>query len=518
MKKIIILMTLAVAGLFSSCGDILDIYPVENNQAEAFFANETEVYQGLAGVYARLARAGGDDLPSMVGLLLSETRSDNWYLAALPNADRSQATIRRMQISGSTDILVNAFNRLYSIIEGANTLIALVSEEEYPDVIAQARFLRGYAYFELVRGWGPVPVVTTPIEKQDALGYQRDPETKVYAQIIDDLDYAITNLPEAYEDAADIGRVTSLGARAVLAYAYVTMAGYPVNDATGYQKALGVLSPIINQLDSRFAPKFSDIFDFQQENKWDLFSIQFQSSRLVTGTVSGFGSSVMNYSTYNTFPQWTTGGNSMVDMRLDSLFVVPMREAGDTRAMDPIVTNGYWTVQNPPHDGPPTAEDITQGRWTRSRPYQLTKFLVKDPERIYVNGTTDSPLNYPVMRTADAYLLYAEALVATGKADEAKPWVDKIRVRAGIPPLTANPTMADIFDERRKEFIGEGKRYFDLIRQGETVFLETITTFMKYYGQDTDYMARLPTARDMLLPIPQAVMNSHTEWDQNDGY
>ena len=70
----------------------------------------------------------------------------------------------------------------------------------------------------------------------------------------------------------------------------------------------------------------------------------------------------------------------------------------------------------------------------------------------------DYPLNYPILRAADAYLLYAEALVNNNKADKAKEWVDAIRERAGLNKLAANPTIDDIMYERRCEFLGEGIR------------------------------------------------------------
>jgi len=170
-------------------------------------------------------------------------------------------------------------------------------------------------------------------------------------------------------------------------------------------------------------------------------------------------------------------------------------------------------VPNRPH----TAEDIAAGDYTE-KPHLLIKYLVIDPDKAVVKDWNDSPLNFPLLRVSDAYLLYAEALVGTGAAGEAKKWVDYVRGRSGLPDLAADPTMADIFDERRREFVGEGKRYFDLVRQGETVFVNTLKTFTEHYKQNTTYGGILPTVKDMLLPIPQPVMNQQDGWDQNPGY
>jgi hypothetical protein len=145
----------------------------------------------------------------------------------------------------------------------------------------------------------------------------------------------------------------------------------------------------------------------------------------------------------------------------------------------------------------------------------MTKFLVKDIDKARVLASNDFDVNFPIVRTADAYLLYAEALVGTGQASMAKEWVDKVRVRAGIDPLATDPTMEEIFTERRKEFIGEGKRYYDLVRQGEAVFVNTLKVFVEHYELTSTYPGTTPTAADMLLPIPQPAMLVHPDWEQN---
>jgi hypothetical protein len=374
--------------------------------------------------------------------------------------------------------------------------------------VAQARFLRGYAYFELGRTWGPVPVVLEPIEKTDAPGYERTPLVDVYAQALDDLDYAKDKLPNLYT-GANAGRANAYAARTLMAYIYATMAGYPLNDATAYQKAVEILSPMINDLGARFAANYHDIFDYTKGNTYDLFSVQFRPG--TTGS-AGLGSSLMGYQTSNGFAQWSTYTRQGQDMRVDSLLIDPMLEENDVRAEHPAITAGYWTIRNPP--ALPTAAD-SAANYT-SRPYLLTKYLVKDVENAVIKAWNDGAVNFPIVRVADAYLLYAEALVGTGSADLAKPWVDKVRTRAGLDPLGAAPTMDDIFDERRKEFIGEGKRYYDLARLGPAAFIEAMTPFLDNYEQTTTFRGSYATAKDLLLPIPQSAMEVHPDWEQND--
>jgi hypothetical protein len=177
------------------------------------------------------------------------------------------------------------------------------------------------------------------------------------------------------------------------------------------------------------------------------------------------------------------------------------------------------------------ATSVAPGFWTKT-PHGITKadtvsfyvkrniiikFLTKDNTNSTIKAWNDYPLNFPILRPADAYLLYAEALVNNGKAGEAKQWIDAIRSRAGLAPLVAVPTMTDIMDERRREFIGEGKRYFDLVRMGETTFVSTLKSFSDKYKHTT--MGGInPTKKDMLLPIPLTVTNINTTWEQNFGY
>ena len=119
------------------------------------------------------------------------------------------------------------------------------------------------------------------------------------------------------------------------------------------------------------------------------------------------------------------------------------------------------------------------------------------------------------MRPADVYLLYAEALVNNGKAGAALPYINKIRARAGLPEAT-EASLDVIKEERKREFIGEGKRYFDLVRWGEAEAVTRLAEFTNYYN--AAFNSVVPTKRDLLLPIPQNEMKTRTNWENNFGY
>lgn len=510
MKTYIYILAVIVTALsMESCSDTIDIYPVENNTADQFYSSEFEMKQAVMGIYARLARNGTNtDFPTDLYYQASESRSDNLYYGSLANAQRDQIDMRIFQVSDVTSLNQSIYARLYQLIKDANTLLSK-APETYTRFRAEASFLRALAYFELVRAYGPQPVFTTPIENAEARTLERQPVEDVYSQIITDLEFAVANLDPVYT-GEDAGRVGSLAAKCLLGEVYVTMAGYPLNDKTAYQKAETVLSDIMSVVKGRFAPDYSYIFNVNKENTYDLFSVQFASGG------QGLGSSLAAYvttsgSTGTCFPEWAYSGYNQQgqDFRVDTLLVKKMKKAGDKR-LATTVADGFWTKASHGY----THSDSVSYYTTRSI---MIKYLTKDNTNTTIKAWNDYPLNVPILRPADAYLLYAEALVNNGKAAQAKEWVDAIRARAGLAPLATNPTMDDIMYERRCEFLGEGKRYFDLVRMGETTFVTTLKNFSDHY-EHVSMGASNPSKRDMLLPIPLTVLNVQTTWEQNEGY
>jgi hypothetical protein len=500
---------LAGAGLLSlqACKKTIDIAPIENNTSTTFYSNEIEVKQAAIGIYARLGRNGTNtDFATDYFWLASENRSDLLYIAAETSAQNDQLEFRKYLISPTSGTVSVIFSRLYQIIKEANNLLYYTKEGEYLRYRAEASFLRAYAYSELARSFGPVALITSPVENIDAVTQPRAPLTDIYAQIITDLQYASANLQKVYT-GADAGRVGSLAANALLGQVYMTMAGYPLNDATAYAKAETVLGGIIGDAAARFSPVYANLFTLANENKYDFFSIQFASGGVGTGSsLAGYVTSSASSGT--PFPEWvysiyTQQGQ---DMRVDTVLIKAMKKNKDLRFAASIDTGYYSAVLTPTNAA--TRTFILRNI--------VTKFLEKDNTNAKIKSWNDFPRNFPILRDADVYLLYAEALVKNGKAALAKQYVDKIRTRAGLAALAANPTLDDIKLERKYEFIGEGKRYFDLVRWGETEAIGTLTASAVRYHSLLN--GQQPTKKDLLLPIPQNELKTRTNWSQNFGY
>lgn len=293
----------------------------------------------------------------------------------------------------------------------------------------------------------------------------------------------------------------SVAAKALLGQVYMTMAGYPLKDATAYGKAETTFAGIITDVDSRFQPDYSKLFILPSENKYDLFSIQFASGGKNVGSslpayITNSGSSATPY------PDWVYSSytNQGQDLRLDTIFAEEMKANADLR-FNVSVDQGYWADKN-------------HTTWVERN--IVTKFLEKDNTQASIKSWNDFPRNFPILRPADVYLYYAEALIQNGKSGLAKPFVDKIRARAGLIALTSNPTLDDIKRERKAEFLGEGRRYFDLVRWGEAEAVATLSSFASHYHSLTN--GQLPTKRDLLLPIPQDELKTRSNWIQNQDY
>jgi len=501
-NHIVTLMTMMSALLLSCNKDIIDIDPIENNTANAFYQNEIEARQAITGIYARLGRNGTNtDFATDYYWLASENRSDLLYLVEGTSAQNDQLELRKYLISPNSGTVSGIFGRLYSLIKDANSLLFRTKEGEYTRYRAEARFMRAFAYFELLRSFGPVALITEPIENRDAVALPREEPQVIYAQIISDLEFAAVNLNKFYT-GAEAGRIGSVAANALLGQVYMTMAGYPLNDGSAYAKAETVYAGIIADVDTRFNPDYSKLFILENENKNDIFSIQFASGTNVGSSLPGFITS--SPSSGSPFPEWTYATYNLQgqDVRVDTMLVNQMKTRGDKRLMASIDT-GYWNSTNP----------ATRTWVTRNI---VTKFLEKDNTNTRIKAWNDFPRNFPIIRPADVYLYYAEALVVNGKAAIARQYVDKLRLRAGLAPLAAFPTLENIKQERKYEFIGEGRRFFDLVRWGQAEAISTLTSFAQHYHSQTN--GQLPSAKDLLLPIPQSELNTRNNWNQNPDY
>ncbi|HPR85302.1 MAG TPA: RagB/SusD family nutrient uptake outer membrane protein, partial [Prolixibacteraceae bacterium] len=229
MKKIFYFILFAAA-LFSSCSDDLDLQPISSATTETFYKSTNDFISGVNAVYNDL-KAYPDRL-----LNLSETRSDNLYAVSDGGVRDWEGINSFHKTIAANPYVSEAWLSDYNGIYRANVLLdklttngnVITDATLRKRLEAETKFLRAFYYFDLVRWFGKVPVITTPVSVAEALTIPRSPVADVYTQIVSDLQFAVTNLPETYA-TADKGRVTKFAAQGILALVYMTRSGPTYN-------------------------------------------------------------------------------------------------------------------------------------------------------------------------------------------------------------------------------------------------------------------------------------------------
>jgi hypothetical protein len=357
--------------------------------------------------------------------------------------------------------------------------------------VGEARFLRALFYFDLVRAWGEIPIVTSVIP---ALGLERGPVDDVYALIEEDLLAAIESLPEKSEyEAKDLGRATKGAARALLAKVYLFQGDYP--NAEKY--ALEVINSAQYDLQPEFGDANGEAGAHGVESIFEIGAAPFENTAQggnqyanvqgVRGTPNrGWGFNRPTLDLQNSFEEG--------DPRLDSTVIV----LGEM--LDGIKINGDGATPDETRDENDNLLQIecyNQKVWTAGD-----------------NVPTQFGHNRRIIRYADVLLMAAEALNKNDKPADARQYLNEIRQRARgdndtiLPDITENDkTLLDeiIFHERRIELAMEGHRFWDLVRTGRAPAVLGPLGFV--------------TGKHELLPIPQTEIDlTQRAIDQNDNW
>lgn len=496
MKKILFLITFLI--VFFSCTKKLDQIPLSSSTTLTFYATTGDFIQATNAVYASLRSYPDRQIN------LSETRSDNLY-AVSDGGVRDWEGINSFHSTIASNIYVNeAWATNYNGIYKANTLLEELAENGavIPDASlrtrleAEAKFLRAFFYFDLVRWFGKVPLVDHTLSPSEAITIQRSPVADVYSLITSDLQFAIANLPEVYA-AADKGRATKYAAKAILALVYMTRSaptygidgpGLGLNE---WSLALAQLNDIIASNKYSFLSSYTSIFSFTNENNAEVvFDVQF-----ITGQNPVVGA---------TFP-WLTVPDSWFQAQgkpvQGGLTIRPVSndllnsfEPGDVRK------NFYI-------NGPYTYNGVTETSSFMKKWVDLTKVP---------SNRIDWPINFIVVRYTDVLMLKAECILhgAAGTQADVEAIVNQVRARAGLASVS-NVTLSQLFDERRKEFANEGSRWHDLVRAGniETVISSWIA------AEDVRGQMKPFNKNYIIYPVPQSELDVKPGlYTQNPGY
>jgi hypothetical protein len=358
----------------------------------------------------------------------------------------------------------------YSLINLANTAIQTADSLKLTDAasiinIAEARFLRAYAYFDLARSFGDVPKIDFRVYNASQANIAKSPVSAIYALIDADLQYAALNLPVVWGNQFP-GRLTSGAAKTLNAKAHLFRGNWAQAQAL-CQQVIATAPAAGYSLYSSYYGIFKDAGENSSES---IFEIQAYVSP--NGSIdNGCGFATTQGVRASTASGWNLGWgwNTPTDN------LVTAYEAGDVRKGSTILfsgqsddpsTGGYGRVL------PNSTFDVVPGPLPRK---YWNKKIYADPAYRISTGHSDNPnwINKRILRYADVILMAAECYNETGAgAASALPLVNQIRSRAGLAAIaftSQTQLRTAIKQERRVEFGVEGERFFDLVRWGDAV-------------------------------------------------
>lgn len=454
MKKINIILVIIALSLPACHDDFLTIFPETNLSSATFFKTESDFEQAVNGAYVPLRSIFNDR-----SWLLGEMHSDNTYYArnVLFGATEQQEDIADFSIPSDGGVttnvhVTNQYRLDYQIIARTNQVLTTIDDVEFDadakaNLKGQALFLRGFAYFELARYFGRVPLHLTPVTVRQEAALPLASEDEIYAQIVQDVQEAANLLPPKSEQEA--GRATSGAAKTLLANVYMVQ--------ERWAEAESLLKEVVNSGEYDLMPDYAEAFSTSTSNKNNMesvFEVQFRE-----------GPDGLNGSFINSFMPRPISADELVTItgtsnpqplngegnNIPTPDIIAAYEEGDLREDASI---GYITI-----DGSFWAD--------KTYPY-IKKFA--HPHSLHGNHG----MNWPVYRYSEVLLLLAEALMEQGKNGEAENYLMMVRERAGLGPYQGDLRDA-IYRERRVELAFENKRWFDLVRTGRAI--ETITAY-----------------------------------------
>ncbi|WP_158800477.1 RagB/SusD family nutrient uptake outer membrane protein [Pedobacter sp. L105] len=476
-KNIFLGILIAIA--FTSCNK-LNENPVSVITAAQSFQTQADAVAGVTAVYSELIYDAGEQpmYGRNINFLTDMTTDD---LAAGPSAINPYVrALSADTYDASNDRVLAIWRQTYVGINRANVAVDKISAMTFDQttrlrLVREAKFLRALYYFNLVRFFGAVPLVLHDATSVDitSLKTNQSTVTQVYQQIIADLTEA-ENLPATYT-GADIGRATAGAAKSLLVKVYLTQKDW----ANTILKAKEVMNGGYGY--ALFA-NYADVFNKSAKNgKEHIFSAQFEANSGTGNTSTLMGASFTGFA-----------GKVPADLPADT-GVYNIFTAGDTRK----AVTFYKTFTNP----------ATGTKYTFASNY-FRKYV----DSTELSTPAQSGINFPILRYADVLLMYAEAVNETsGPTADAYNAINLVRNRANIGDLTAGLTQSAFRDalylERRKEFVQEAQRWFDLVRTGRLV--EAVSKVAAKTGVST---------KNYLFPIPQSEISVNSGLIQNTGY
>lgn len=361
-------------------------------------------------------------------------------------------------ITGQNGIVSSGWTGLYNVIAQCNMVINAINQQASAAIpavnrnqaLGEARFIRAVAYYHLAVYWGAVPIITDNTKLVTNPLLNRNIVSDVYKFVAKDLTFAAQNLPLTDQT----GRVTTWSAQGMLGKVYLTMAGLGKNgsrDQALLDSAKKYAGNVCKNSGLSLLPNYYNLFKTQyNDNQESLFALQWAA-----GVGYGFGNDWVTYSPSNNINPQKNGAWSPLQITWD---LYQMYSPKDTvRRKATIMLTGDYYPDLDAADGGYTATGIC-----------MKKHIVGNEKDNNAPTMTiwSSPEHNAILRLADVYLVYAEAILGNNASTadgDALNYFNQVRKRAGVDPapiLTADT----ILRERRVELAFEGQYWIDLVR------------------------------------------------------
>ncbi|MCB0425136.1 MAG: RagB/SusD family nutrient uptake outer membrane protein [Flavobacteriaceae bacterium] len=487
LNKIYAIAIIMTTFSITSCGDdFVDRDPVYSIDSENYFNSEADYYNALIATYDLLQA-------SYVNVLLGEIASDN----TLCGGESATDVIGFQQIDDMIHTEVNSnlrdvWNWMFAGVNRANYFMEFKDKIDFEGkqaMIAEVRFLRAYYNFELVKWFGAIPIKESRFLLGDETTIPRSPVSEVYAFIESDLEFAVNNLTYT---APQVGRVTKGAAQALLGKVYLYQ--------NKFSESATILDNLILNGPYDLVQNYNTIFENQGENGIEsVFEVQYTDAegagfgclQCSEGNVAVGFNGIRNYNG----PLFDSG----YSFNVPTQEVVDEFEDGDLRKDVAILDIVAWAEQT----------GATYGTGYEHTGYFNRKYLPRQGDQNLGDQNLTNPNNYRAIRFADVLLMAAEAFNRGNINDtKAQNYLNRVRERAfgnsdhNISATGSSLTEA-IYHERRVELVGEGHRFFDLVRTGKAASeIEGFTA-----------------GKNEVFPIPfEEIQFSNGNWSQNPEY
>ncbi|HRO46074.1 RagB/SusD family nutrient uptake outer membrane protein [Agriterribacter sp.] len=503
MKYIIAIISLIFCSVLFSCKkDFLNKTDPTRIGVDIFYQDAAQVNRAINGIYGQLQGI------TSVNYIFKEMQSDNTTIDMNPS-DRGGAAgweaFEYSTVNPGNGEISNLWNRYYSALYNVNLSIEKLSASTTIDdavkkpLDAELKFLRAFLYFDLVRYFGNVALVTntfkTPAEAFEII--RTESVDQVYTQIETDLKEAVAGLlTRSDQPAAQRGRATKGSALATLGEMYLTVKKYP--------EAVSTLQSIL-PMGYDLVPDYADVFGTENKNNIEsVFEIQYQGDNDL-GEQSNFmyvfapresSSSIVGFA-----------GQGLGGRNIPTNNMIAAYEAGDLRK-DVSLKTGF----------------------TKDGVLYPIPYVNKYNHPHNIPGRTND--NWPIYRYANVLLMLAEAInESTGPGSVAEGYLNEVRHRAGLDPLSGlgkDAFRTAVLKERRVELAFENHRWFDLKR---TMTPAELAAFMNAHGTAEKANPTVPRGgvafnqldyiyepHEYLLPVPAPQILINSKLTQNDGY